>query len=308
MAFHCKRWTLANTMPLCFVLWVVGCVWFLYLAFHIVPVLQLLQRPGTSRDEMLFQRGARQTVISHCVIGLFLYCFAKAVFTNPGSVPETPEWMPALRQDSSSSSGDGESMMYEVKSSGAPRFCKWCQSFKPDRAHHCRTCRSCILRMDHHCPWIANCVGFHNHKYFFLTLVYAFATCVFVVWTMRDSLERVLIQETSVYVRFFIVFEMTMCSILSLVLGAFGSIHTWLMLRATTTIEFCEKACKWNDSSASIYGTGFCGNIRAILGPCMLFWFLPVCFPTGDGLSFAVSDGVLQKRRSLGSRSGSCDF
>ena len=32
-------------------------------------------------------------------------------------------------------------------------------------------CR-CVLKMDHHCPWIANCVGYHNHRYFVLYLMY----------------------------------------------------------------------------------------------------------------------------------------
>lgn len=50
-------------------------------------------------------------------------------------------------------------LLQERKREGTRRVCKWCDKYKPDRAHHCRQCRQCILKMDHHCPWIYNCVG-----------------------------------------------------------------------------------------------------------------------------------------------------
>eukprot|EP00978_Attheya_sp_CCMP212_P008321 scaffold19579_cov52-Attheya_sp.AAC.5 len=33
------------------------------------------------------------------------------------------------------------------------RLCRRCNSFKPQRAHHCSICKRCIVKMDHHCPW-----------------------------------------------------------------------------------------------------------------------------------------------------------
>ncbi|GAB1600488.1 palmitoyltransferase ZDHHC16-like [Argonauta hians] len=58
-------------------------------------------------------------------------------------------------------------------------ICKRCIAPKPPRAHHCSICRHCILRMDHHCPWLNNCVGFYNHRYFFLYMVYMMCGCLY---------------------------------------------------------------------------------------------------------------------------------
>jgi palmitoyltransferase len=30
-------------------------------------------------------------------------------------------------------------------------YCRKCDSFKPERAHHCKVCNTCTLKMDHHC-------------------------------------------------------------------------------------------------------------------------------------------------------------
>merc|ERR1719158_1597002 len=58
------------------------------------------------------------------------------------------------------------------------------------------------------------------------------------------------------------------------------------MLKAMTTIEFCEKSIKRTSYDASSYDRGALGNVYAVLGDNPMFWLLPVSPPTGDGLAF----------------------
>ena len=52
--------------------------------------------------------------------------------------------------------------------------CQKCvsSSWKPDRAHHCSICDRCVRQMDHHCPLVGTCIGYENHKSFFLFCFY----------------------------------------------------------------------------------------------------------------------------------------
>jgi palmitoyltransferase len=54
-----------------------------------------------------------------------------------------------------------------------PRWCRFCQHWKPPRSHHCREFNRCVLKLDHYCPWVYNAVGYRNHKFFILFLLYS---------------------------------------------------------------------------------------------------------------------------------------
>ena len=168
------------------------------------------------------------------------------------------------------------------------RYCSKCSKYKPDRCHHCRVCNSCVLRMDHHCPWIANCVGFRNHKYFFLLVLYSALNCWFIVVTMASTVYRAGIDEMDPGYRFGLVFGMTLAVIMGTLLGCFFFFHCWLMSNASTTIEFCEKTTAAYGSRAVSYDQGLFENIRAVLGPFVSLWLLPVAPPHGDGVNFFV--------------------
>jgi len=313
MAFKGPRWTLANVLPVGFILCVVGTIWGLYVWLHLFSLLQV----GAEEHEVdpgRRHRGMVQTAISQVLSMLFMICFMRAICTDPGSVPEGKDWVPdkrTLRMKWMSSQDGTEAdrllpVQHEAKLAGGRRFCKWCNHHKPDRCHHCRVCRSCILRMDHHCPWIANCVGFRNHKFFFLLVFYAAVTCGFIVCTMSESWCDVLYGETSQTHRFLTVFGMTLTVTIGILLQLFFTFHVRLMLVATTTIEFCEKRNRYGSGGRLLsmpdYRTGLLEDVRAVLGPCTLCWFLPIMPPTGEGLSFpARGDGgtVARARRGV---------
>jgi hypothetical protein len=186
---------------------------------------------------------------------------------------------------------------YEVKKSGDRRHCKWCSKYKPDRCHHCRVCRTCILKMDHHCPWIYNCVGFCNYKYFFLLIMYGVIITHFICWTIWESVMSAVEDSAPFATMFMRVFGLTLAFWIALVITLFFLFHLWLMLKAMTIIEFCEKSASKNESGAtgswfpgsgyrSGYDRGVYGNICAVLGDNPLLWFFPMNPPTGDGMNF----------------------
>eukprot|EP00929_Paragymnodinium_shiwhaense_P045366 TRINITY_DN23189_c0_g1_i1.p1 TRINITY_DN23189_c0_g1~~TRINITY_DN23189_c0_g1_i1.p1 ORF type:complete len:318 (-),score=31.27 TRINITY_DN23189_c0_g1_i1:285-1238(-) len=290
-----------------------GSIWGLYGYLHLGYLLHIWkpQQPGLpeSFDEAMYQRGIIHAVVSQLLTFMLMLNFVIVFSTDPGSVPETAEWTRPVAHDEDRLALQRTS---EVKQDGLPRYCKWCECYKPDRCHHCRVCRSCILRMDHHCPWIANCVGFGNHKFFLLLVFYALLACLFIACTMTETLQRALIEETTFVRRFMVVFTMTLASMMSTLLMLFLSLHLWLTLRATTTIEFCEKAYKRNGASpnqASIYDIGFYENVKSVLGPYPVLWLLPWGLPEGEGLQFPVNpeakNAIEQQRRLVSSRSSS---
>ncbi|CAJ1335233.1 unnamed protein product, partial [Effrenium voratum] len=279
------RCTISNILPVVFVLGIIAAIWSTYVGFHLRRLLQLHE----VSDPDLQRSGVVQTVVSQALLVMMMLCFARAVFTSPGSVPDTEVW---LREESrrakleTRSAGASAFVCHEAKQNGERRYCTKCSKYKPDRCHHCRVCNSCVLRMDHHCPWIANCVGFRNHKYFFLLVLYSAMNCWFIVVTMASTVYRAGIVEMDPEYRFALVFGMTLAVIMGTLLGCFFFFHCWLLSNASTTIEFCEKTTAAYGSRAVSYDQGLFENIRAVLGPFVCLWLLPVAPPDGDGVNF----------------------
>jgi len=294
----------ARLLPVVFVVCNIVGLWVIYMWCHIWRELQ----KSDSRDRII-----AEAIIFNIITLLMVVSYVQCIVTHPGTIPEAsvdPNWeyLPSEAQSGL------EQQLMETKQSGDRRHCKWCAKYKPDRCHHCRVCQTCILKMDHHCPWIYNCVGFKNHKYFFLLLVYSAAACHFIVWTMLDTVMQSIDSMDVFSTMFCLLFGETLASFIGIMASGFLCFHIWLMLKAMTTIEFCEKSTRnaagW---ARSPYDRGVGGNLRAVLGDNILLWLLPLSPPRGDGLYYVeeqtplnrdvfVSQNVRSKSTSRSSR------
>mmetsp|Transcript_55626 Transcript_55626/g.143300 ORF Transcript_55626/g.143300 Transcript_55626/m.143300 type:complete len:372 (-) Transcript_55626:57-1172(-) len=281
-------------LPVAFV-WanIIG-LYLIYMSLHALPRYRSVQH---------HLHGASQIVVFNIVTFLLVTCYVLCIMVQPGTVPdkeEDPTWE-YVPQDERALGAESVSLnLQESKKSGDRRHCKWCAKYKPDRCHHCRVCRTCILKMDHHCPWIYNCVGFANHKYFFLLLFYTTIDTHIIIWTMMESVRAAVDPRTPFMTMFLLLFGETLASFLGLLVTTFFGFHIWLMMKAMTTIEFCEKSMKRTGYDASVYDRSAMGNLKAVLGDSVLLWFLPCSPPPGRGLVFVSEDMRLTKDMEVG--------
>jgi len=285
-------------LPIVFVVFTIVTLYSIYVFQHCLYLIQ----PGKSSlfiDIRVRHRGIIQITVFHIVTIMLLICYVRSIMVHPGEIPDKdPQWE-YLPHDGRAPAELMPMNLQETKKTGDRRHCKWCGKYKPDRCHHCRVSKTCILKMDHHCPWIYNCVGFANYKFFFLLLFYSVVDCHLIVWTMAESVQRVINEFDTPFINMFLIlFGTTLAFFLGVLITLFFGFHVWLMLKSMTTIEFCEKSLKKDDArsyDSSVYDLGFYGNIRAVLGDNVFMWFMPFARPPGDGLNFVSDETRLTK-------------
>jgi len=277
----------AKLLPVFFVVCNIAGLWAIYMWFHCYRMLLIPDK----HDQAVWQ-----IAVFNSITFFLLLSYVQCILVHPGTIPskyEDSSWE-YVPQDRSSPEAGAAAQLQETKKTGDRRHCKWCAKFKPDRCHHCRVCRMCILKMDHHCPWIYNCVGFRNHKYFFLLLVYSMAACHFITWTMLESVMASIDTTMPFASMFAILFGETLAAFLGILVTVFLGFHIYLTMKGMTTIEFCEKTkTKDGKGSRSPYDRGIAGNIRSVLGDNPLFWCLPMSPPSGRGLYYTEEDARL---------------
>lgn len=165
-------------------------------------------------------------------------------------------------------------------------MCKKCIGPKPARTHHCSVCRKCVLKMDHHCPWFDNCIGFYNHRYFFMFCTFITWACIYLSsigfyyyqsriypskgynifslitkpWMDNEHISRYHLLST---IEFFIIFSAIFA------VGGLASFNFFIISNGTTNIEIRSiniRLFKTNDKTPNIYDLGFVNNWKMFLG------------------------------------------
>jgi len=214
----------AKFLPVGFVATNIVGLYCIYMVLHALPMLQ---------DPLRHKRAVTELVIFNSITALLVICYMQSVLVHPGTIPdkdEDPSWEYIPKDTRRGTDGDGIPALQETKRSGDRRHCKWCAKYKPDRCHHCRVCRVCVLKMDHHCPWIYNCVGFRNHKFFFLFIFYVTIDCHIITWTMLDSVRNSVDSNTPFMTMFLLLFGETLAAFIGMLVTAFWLFHVWRAL------------------------------------------------------------------------------
>ncbi|ORX34082.1 DHHC palmitoyltransferase-domain-containing protein [Kockovaella imperatae] len=194
-----------------------------------------------------------------------------------------------------------------------PRWCRYCEINKPDRAHHCRHCGTCVMQFDHHCPWIGQCVGWRNHTYFIIFTLQASIFCSYLVIWLVIVLTKM--PEIDGQVMGLLI----AAAIFGLFAGMMYSSHVYLIIKGVSTVESyksrdqrehedhalqAEFGTLWKNhekrkvrkrwkeewGGVEVDARWKWGNSMEMweqeMGTKWIGWFLPLGRPQGDGIHF----------------------
>ncbi|XP_065860074.1 probable protein S-acyltransferase 12 isoform X1 [Euphorbia lathyris] len=242
-------------------------------------------------------------LLFHILLVLLLWSYFRAVFTDPGSVPEN--WRPVVTGEDIEEGGRVDGLECGAPSSDsldsrqAVSYCNHCQNSKPPRCHHCSVCQRCVLKMDHHCVWVVNCVGACNYKFFLLFLLYTFLETTIDTLVLLPSFIK-FFDEAKNHTNspgdlavLFLAFVLNLAFSLSLL--CFIVLHASMLSSNTTSIEMYEKkgVVRWK------YDLGRKKNFEQVFGLNKALWLLPMFskedlenIPSLHGLDFPTNPDV----------------
>lgn len=227
--------------------------------------------------------------------GMMFWSWLQAHLEDPGTVPT--RW-----REFCTNAGDALSVAPSKREwqPGKATFCKKCSILRPERSHHCKVCNSCVLRLDHHCPFIKNCVGFHNHKFFLLLLVYGACTSIVGLGTALPELVRLTaalirlqagipwqFDEISVLDAIFLLGFAGIAATFAAIFPPMVLLHVPLAAHNQTKIENAY------DNMPNPYDLGTSqANLSQLLGAPGWDWIVPIrpMQPLSDGVAFPRGD------------------
>ncbi|KAJ3437850.1 palmitoyltransferase zdhhc16 [Anaeramoeba flamelloides] len=184
-----------------------------------------------------------ETVIAIWLLFSVLETFRRAALKEPGTPP--PDLLSEEESLNIKASHENQIENQNLEEEYQPyeldgyRWCSICNKVKPPRTRHDRISNSCVLRLDHFCPWLNNTIGYHNHKFFILFLIYLSIGCLYAIYlTFPSFLQELGFSSSTKPVEGKLVFVCILCiSTLVGVLFLTGW-HFFLLLTNQTTIEF----------------------------------------------------------------------
>ncbi|KAI7906223.1 DHHC palmitoyltransferase-domain-containing protein, partial [Cokeromyces recurvatus] len=286
----------------------IGYTWYIYI-FRICVYLLLSKQSDNKAEAVIFM------MIASFLWILALLSYIRILLTSPGKPPSLNNhtsllppyyYSPKLFDWSSN-----DVVLSISRHDGQPRYCHLCQSYKPDRTHHCKECNACVLKMDHHCPWVSGCVGFKNYKFFFLFVLY---TGLYGLWVFVSSLPLVIkgIRDMDTNIDAQWLALIIIAFIFGLTVCGFAGVHVYYIIKNETTIEHLadrpiEIRIDFDTSGQNfevvqmppqinLWTRSRSDNWKSVMGTNPWTWFIPVRGGlVGDGTVFPYNDTIYQQ-------------
>lgn len=165
-------------------------------------------------------------------------------------------------------------------------ICKKCVGPKPARTHHCSVCRKCVLKMDHHCPWFDNCIGFYNHRYFFMFCTFITIACIYLITFGFHYFQSQVFPENDInifslvtqqwidspnsnqlYTKLTLIEFFALIAI-TLAVGSLAGFNAFIISNGSTNIELKSFSLPFCGSkkNTNIYDLGLANNWKLFLG------------------------------------------
>jgi len=212
-----------------------------------------------------YVEGILNICLTILLLAMFLISYLRAALTKPGYIEK------------------GSEKVEEEGKEDDPMWCPRCHVEKPLRAHHCRRCNHCVLKMDHHCHWINNCVGLRNHKFFFLTVLYAWLGQIYVDVMVVLRLLGTLPEKYLPFARNYPLYwwdmvVLALCVLVALLntpsLTYMLSFHIYLISKNRTNVE--HVCCKGVLPACNFDRKSIVANWYDCMGRDVWFWWLPI--------------------------------